>query len=131
MTPAHTHGPVLWNVDERGVANLVFNRPEVRNAYNGAFIAGLLGAMVGIGGFKSISGSDRGGEFGLALLPSAWGTGGAAEFHQHRSRSAGRKLHEVDVCGGAIKPIQLRDNKSANAIEAHNCVQGRIEVFQK
>jgi methylglutaconyl-CoA hydratase len=34
--------PVLCSVDERGVATITFNRPEVYNAYNGALISGLL-----------------------------------------------------------------------------------------
>jgi methylglutaconyl-CoA hydratase len=34
--------PVLWNVDERGVARVTLNRPEVYNAYNGEMIAALL-----------------------------------------------------------------------------------------
>jgi methylglutaconyl-CoA hydratase len=36
---------VLWQVDARGVASLVLNRPEVNNAYDGALIEGLLAAM--------------------------------------------------------------------------------------
>ena len=35
-------GPVLWRVDERGVARVTLNRPEVYNAYNGELIAALL-----------------------------------------------------------------------------------------
>jgi methylglutaconyl-CoA hydratase len=34
--------PVLWSIDERGVARVTLNRPEVYNAYNGELIAGLL-----------------------------------------------------------------------------------------
>jgi methylglutaconyl-CoA hydratase len=45
MSPSQTSGPVLWHVDERGVARLVLNRPEVNNAYDGALIDGLLDAM--------------------------------------------------------------------------------------
>ena len=33
--------PVLWSVDDRGVAHIVLNRPEVSNAYNGELIAAL------------------------------------------------------------------------------------------
>jgi methylglutaconyl-CoA hydratase len=36
--------PVLWSVDERGVARITLNRPEVYNAYNGELIAALLKA---------------------------------------------------------------------------------------
>jgi methylglutaconyl-CoA hydratase len=34
----------LWSVDERGVARVVLNRPEVNNAYDGALVEGLLRA---------------------------------------------------------------------------------------
>jgi methylglutaconyl-CoA hydratase len=34
--------PVLWSVDERGVARVTLNRPEVYNAYNGELISALL-----------------------------------------------------------------------------------------
>ena len=34
--------PVLCSVDERGVARVTLNRPQVSNAYNGALIAALL-----------------------------------------------------------------------------------------
>ncbi len=42
MTQASSTGPVLWSVDERGVARVILNRPEVYNAYNGELIAALL-----------------------------------------------------------------------------------------
>jgi len=37
--------PVLHGIDERGVATVTLNRPEVGNAYNGDMIVGLLAAM--------------------------------------------------------------------------------------
>src|SRR5438552_8209850 len=37
--------PVLHSLDERGVATVTLNRPEVGNAYNGDLIQGLLSAM--------------------------------------------------------------------------------------
>src|SRR6185437_2530773 len=37
-----TTGPVLWSLDERGVARVTLNRPEVYNVYNGEMIAALL-----------------------------------------------------------------------------------------
>jgi len=45
MSPSQTSGPVLWSVDERAVARLVLNRPQVNNAYDGALIDGLLAAL--------------------------------------------------------------------------------------
>jgi methylglutaconyl-CoA hydratase len=43
-------GPVLWAIDERGVARVVLNRPEVNNAYDGSLIEGLLAAMDAVAG---------------------------------------------------------------------------------
>jgi len=45
MTVARTTGPVLWEVDARGVARVAFNRPEVNNAYDGDLIDGVLEAL--------------------------------------------------------------------------------------
>jgi methylglutaconyl-CoA hydratase len=45
MTTSNATGPVLWDVDGRGVASVVLNRPEVNNAYDGDLIQGLLTAM--------------------------------------------------------------------------------------
>jgi methylglutaconyl-CoA hydratase len=42
-------GPVLWEVDLRGVATVTLNRPEVNNAYNGALIEGMLAALDALG----------------------------------------------------------------------------------
>ena len=44
-----TASPVLWTLDERGVATVTLNRPEVNNAYDGALIAGVLAAMDELG----------------------------------------------------------------------------------
>jgi methylglutaconyl-CoA hydratase len=41
--------PVVWSVDERGVATVVLNRPEVGNAYDGSVILGLHEAMDALG----------------------------------------------------------------------------------
>src|ERR1700737_2913707 len=44
MTTSQAIDPVIWDVDGRGVASLVLNRPEVNNAYDGDLIQGLLAA---------------------------------------------------------------------------------------
>ena len=44
-----TANPVLWTLDERGVATVTLNRPEVNNAYDGALISGVLAAMDDLG----------------------------------------------------------------------------------
>jgi len=46
--------PILWRLDARGVATVTFNRPEVNNAYNGEFLAGVLGAMDALGKESSL-----------------------------------------------------------------------------
>src|SRR5262249_24390846 len=45
MSLSNASGPVLWEVDARGVATVTLNRPEVNNAYNGDLIQGLLDAL--------------------------------------------------------------------------------------
>jgi methylglutaconyl-CoA hydratase len=52
--PSQTTGPVLWSVDQRGVATVTLNRPEVNNAYDGELIEGLLAALDGLGGATSL-----------------------------------------------------------------------------
>ena len=37
--------PVLWDLDERGVATVTLNRPEVNNAYDAGLIGGVLSAI--------------------------------------------------------------------------------------
>jgi methylglutaconyl-CoA hydratase len=46
---SNAHGPVLWDIDARGVVTVTLNRPEVNNAYNGAMIDGLLAALDALG----------------------------------------------------------------------------------
>jgi methylglutaconyl-CoA hydratase len=41
--------PVLWELDERGVATVTLNRPEVNNAYDAGLIHGVLSAMDELG----------------------------------------------------------------------------------
>src|ERR1700750_176460 len=41
--------PVLWSLDERGVATVTLNRPEVNNAYDAGLINGVLSAMDDLG----------------------------------------------------------------------------------
>ncbi len=40
-----SNNPVLWSLDERGVARVTLNRPAVGNAYDGALIEGLHAAI--------------------------------------------------------------------------------------
>src|SRR3978361_535519 len=41
--------PVLWDLDQRGVATVTLNRPEVNNAYDAGLINGVLSAMDELG----------------------------------------------------------------------------------
>ncbi len=57
MNPSQSSGPVLWHVDERAVAHLALNRPEVNNAYDGALIEGLLAgldALTQVGALRAV-----------------------------------------------------------------------------
>jgi methylglutaconyl-CoA hydratase len=45
---------VLWSVDERGVASLVLNRPEVNNAYDGALIEAMLQGLDALAAAKGL-----------------------------------------------------------------------------
>jgi methylglutaconyl-CoA hydratase len=49
MSQAASSDPVLWSMDERGVARITLNRPEVYNAYNGDLIMALLAAFDALG----------------------------------------------------------------------------------
>jgi methylglutaconyl-CoA hydratase len=51
---ANNSGPVLWEVDARGVATVTLNRPEVNNAYNGELINGVLAALDALGAHKGL-----------------------------------------------------------------------------
>src|SRR6195952_1390021 len=47
--PSMSANPVLWDLDQRGVATVTLNRPEVNNAYDAGLINGVLGAMDELG----------------------------------------------------------------------------------
>lgn len=54
MQRTNTSGPVLWEVDGRGVATATLNRPEVNNAYDGDLIEGLLAAIAAVSGVPGL-----------------------------------------------------------------------------
>ena len=54
MSVSNASGPVLWALDERGVATVTLNRPEVNNAYNGDLIQGLLNALDALAGAPAL-----------------------------------------------------------------------------
>jgi methylglutaconyl-CoA hydratase len=49
MSASTSANPVLWSLDERGVATVTLNRPEVNNAYDAGLINGVLSAMDELG----------------------------------------------------------------------------------
>ena len=51
---SNANGPVLWDVDARGVATVTLNRREVNNAYNGELIDGVLKALDALGSHKGL-----------------------------------------------------------------------------
>lgn len=66
MSPSAPAGPVLWQIDARGVARVVLNRPEVNNAYDGAMIDGILAALDALGaaaGLRAVVLSGNGRHF--------------------------------------------------------------------
>jgi len=54
MAQGNATGPVLWEIDARGVATVTLNRPEVNNAYNGELIQGLLAALDALSDAKDL-----------------------------------------------------------------------------
>jgi methylglutaconyl-CoA hydratase len=54
MAASNNSGPVLWEIDGRGVATVTLNRPEVNNAYDGELIEGLLAALDVLGGREGL-----------------------------------------------------------------------------
>ena len=66
---------VLWQVDDRGVATVTLNRPEVNNAYDAALIQGLHDAMDALGaGVRAVLLRGAGPQIGLATqrLLAGW-----------------------------------------------------------
>jgi methylglutaconyl-CoA hydratase len=45
MDETASSDPILWRIDDRGVAYITLNRPQVSNAYNGEMITALLAAF--------------------------------------------------------------------------------------
>jgi methylglutaconyl-CoA hydratase len=53
-SPSNVSGPVLWDIDRRGVARVTLNRPEVNNAYNGELIEGVLKVLDALGSAQGL-----------------------------------------------------------------------------
>ncbi|MGB6535294.1 MAG: enoyl-CoA hydratase-related protein [Xanthobacteraceae bacterium] len=66
MAASDSSAPILLDVDSRGVANVVLNRPERNNAYDGGLIAALLATMdrlEGVRGLRAVIIRGRGRHF--------------------------------------------------------------------
>jgi len=109
MTPGPS-SPILWQLDARGVATLTFNRPGVNNAYNGEFIAGVLGAMDALGKEASLRavvlrGAGRHFQAGADLKWIRSLTARSAEDNLAASRDTAmvvRRLNELPVPAVAL-----------------------------
>ena len=52
-----TDNPVIWDIDDRGIASIILNRPDRNNAYDAGMIQGLEAAMDGVcntGGVRAV-----------------------------------------------------------------------------
>ena len=66
MTKPNSDGPVLLEIDGRGVAKVILNRPGLNNAYNGELIQALLAALDALDkthGLRAVIVSGRGRHF--------------------------------------------------------------------
>jgi methylglutaconyl-CoA hydratase len=96
---------ILWRLDPRGVATVTFNRPEVNNAYDGAFIASVLAAMDALAGETALRaivlrGAGRHFQAGADLKWIASLAGGTAQENLAASRDTAtlvRRLNELPV----------------------------------
>lgn len=97
--------PVLWEVDARGVARVELNRPHVNNAYDGALIDGMLGALDALGAvadLRAVVLSGRGRHFqagaDLHWINAVRGQDAAANLQASRATAdVVRRLNAVRV----------------------------------
>src|SRR5262245_60654864 len=100
-SPDMSPNPLLSSVDARGVADLLFNRPEVGNAYNGDLIAALLAAIADLAG--------RGGLRALRLRGSG------------RHFQAGADLNWVrELAAGSLEDNLAASKATADAVDQLN-----------
>ena len=90
--------PVLHSLDERGVATVTLNRPDVNNAYDAGMIDGLLAAMDDLGGRPELrvvllTGNGRHFQAGADLK---WISGVAAQSAEENVRASRATAAAVD-----------------------------------
>jgi methylglutaconyl-CoA hydratase len=95
-------GPVLWQVDARGVARVVLNRPERNNAYDGALIDGVLEALDALGqspGVRAVvlTGNGRHFQAGADLRWITEVRGQDAAENERVSRATAEAVHRLNA----------------------------------
>ena len=93
---------VLRNVDERGIATVTLNRPEVNNAYDGALIAGLHEAMDELGarpGLRAVvlRGAGRHFQAGADLKWITQVAAQSAQENERASRATALAVHRLNT----------------------------------
>ena len=91
--------PVLWKVDERAVATVMLNRPEVNNAYDEALIQGLHDAMDALQGVRVVvlQGAGRHFQAGADLKWIARVASQSAEENERISRATALAVHRLNT----------------------------------
>jgi len=92
---------VLWSVDERGVASVTLNRPEVNNAYDEALIQGLHDAMDALGARQGLRvvvlrGAGRHFQAGADLKWIRRVAAEGAEENRDASRATAMAVHRLN-----------------------------------
>jgi methylglutaconyl-CoA hydratase len=93
---------VLRNVDERGIATVTLNRPEVNNAYDGALIAGLHEAMDELGAHPGLRalvlrGAGRHFQAGADLKWIMQVAAQSAQENERASRATALAVHRLNT----------------------------------
>jgi len=93
---------VLRNVDERGIATVTLNRPEVNNAYDGALIAGLHEAMDELGAHPGLRalvlrGAGRHFQAGADLKWITQVAAQSAQENESASRATALAVHRLNT----------------------------------
>lgn len=96
-----SQAPVLHSIDQRGVATVTLNRPEVGNAYNGDMIQGLLDAMDGLAVIPDvravlITGNGRHFQAGADLKWIAAVAGASAQENVQVSRATAQAVDRLN-----------------------------------
>jgi methylglutaconyl-CoA hydratase len=101
------NGPVLWNLDERGVATVTLNRPEVNNAYDEALIQGVHDAMDALGNARVLvlRGAGRHFQAGADLKWIQRVATESQEANERASRATAMAVHRLNTL--AIPTVAL------------------------